>query len=60
VPRLPGTQDAEPDGGAERAEAEDDAHGKRGHALDLCDVFHSTLLREKASAKPVLQAVRHQ
>src|SRR2546421_272108 len=37
-------QDAEADGGAERSHAEDDADGQHGHGLDVCNVFHSTLL----------------
>jgi hypothetical protein len=38
------TENAEADGGAERAEAEDDAHGQHGHTVDSC---HSILLTKK-------------
>ena len=34
------TENAEADGGAQRAEAEDDADGQHGHALDVCNAFH--------------------
>src|SRR5882762_8452312 len=40
-------QDAEADGGAECPHAEDDADGQHGHGLDVCNVFHSTLLEDK-------------
>ena len=42
-------ENAEADGGAERAHAEDDADGQNGHGLDVCKVFHSILLNETAS-----------
>ena len=41
-------QDAEADGGTERAEAENDTHGKNGHALDGCNIFHRDLLQKTA------------
>src|SRR5581483_10193546 len=37
-------EDAETDCRAERARAENDAAREHGHGLDVCDVFHSTLL----------------
>src|SRR3984893_4990598 len=40
-------QDAEADGGAEGPHAEDDADGQHGHGLDVCNVFHATLLKDK-------------
>src|SRR5262249_2647452 len=40
------TQNAEADGGAQCAHAEDDSHGEHGHGLDMCNIFHSTLLDE--------------
>ncbi len=43
------TQNAEADSRAERAHAEDDADGKYGHGLDVCNVLHSTLLTGKRS-----------
>ena len=39
-------EDAEADGRAERAQAEDDADGKYGHTFNVCNVFHSTLLEK--------------
>src|ERR1700722_7518859 len=51
--RLPGralekaaAKNSEADGGAERAQAEDDADGEHGHGLDGCNIFHSILLNE--------------
>jgi hypothetical protein len=32
-------ENSEADGGAERAQAEDDADGEHGHGLDVCDSF---------------------
>src|SRR5215472_9821434 len=44
-------QDAEADGSAKRDHAEDDADGQHGHGLDVCNVFHSTLLEKKIQTK---------
>src|SRR5215469_15414177 len=44
-------ENAEADGGAERAHAEDDADGQHGHGLDVCNVFHSTLLEKTCNRK---------
>src|SRR6516225_2104643 len=38
------TENAEADRGAECTHAKDDADGQHGHGLDVCNVFHSTLL----------------
>src|SRR5579862_7208978 len=40
-------ENAEADGGAERAHAEDDADGQHRHGLDMCNVFHSISPRNK-------------
>src|SRR6202521_5831340 len=46
-------QKAEADGGAEGPHAEDDADGQHGHGLDVCNVFHSTLLKDTEYEKPL-------
>src|SRR5690242_3612872 len=40
-------EDAEADGRAERAHAEDETDGDCGHGLNLCDTFHFLSLRMK-------------
>src|ERR1700739_3319540 len=44
-------ENAEADGGPERAHAEDDADGQHGHGLDVCNVFHSISPRSKPDQK---------
>src|SRR5215472_13439937 len=40
------TENAEADRGAQCAHAKDDADGQHSHGLDVCNVFHSTLLHK--------------
>src|SRR6516162_2595012 len=59
------TENAEADRGAECTHAKDDADGQHGHGLDVCNVFHSTLLtnsetryRNRNGSAPPLNGAR--
>src|SRR6185312_7413375 len=39
-------ENTEADGRAERAHAENDAYGEHRHGVNVCEIFHSTLLNE--------------
>ncbi len=53
-------ENSEADGGAERAQTEDDSDGKYGHGLDVCEIIHSILLNETNAELMQLSDSRHQ